>query len=61
MISQGLTIRWPTEASMQWTESFLDSARDDLSITAVIAIGSAVRPNAVTADLDLVVIMQGAS
>ena len=41
---------------MQWTESFLDSARDDLSITAVIAIGSAVRPNAVTADLDLLVI-----
>ena len=56
MISQGLTIRWPTEASMQWTESFLDLARDDLSITAVIAIGSAVRPNAATADLDLVVI-----
>ena len=41
---------------MQWTESFLASARDDLSIAAVIAIGSAVRPNAVTADLDLVVI-----
>ena len=41
---------------MQWTESFLDSARDDLSITAVIAIGSAVRPNAAAADLDLVVI-----
>ena len=56
MISQGLTIRWPTEASMQWTESFLDSARDDLSITAVIAIGSAVRPNAAAADLDLLVI-----
>ena len=56
MISEGLTIRWPTEASMQWTESFLDSARDDLSITAVIAIGSAVRPNAAAADLDLLVI-----
>ena len=56
MISEGLTIRWPTEASMQWTESFLDLARDDLSIAAVIAIGSAVRPNGVTADLDLVVI-----
>ena len=56
MISEGLTIRWPTEASMQWTESFLDSAQDDLSIAAVIAIGSAVRPNAATADLDLVVI-----
>ena len=56
MMSHGLTIRWPTEASMQWTESFLDSVRDDLSIAAVIAIGSAVRRNAVTADLDLVVI-----
>ena len=41
---------------MQWTESFLDSARDDLSITAVTAIGSAVRPNAAAADLDLLVI-----
>ena len=41
---------------MRWTESFLDSARDDLSITAVIAIGSAVRPNAAAADLDLLVI-----
>ena len=56
MISQGLTIRWPTEASMQWTESFLDLARDDLSIAAVIAIGSAVRPNGGAADLDIVVI-----
>ncbi len=56
MISHGLTIRWPTEASMQWTESFLDSARDGLSISAVIAIGSAVRPNGGAADLDLVVI-----
>ena len=56
MISQGLTIRWPTLAAKQWTESFLNSARDDLSITAVIAIGSAVRPNAAAADLDLLVI-----
>ncbi len=55
-MSHGLTIRWPTEASMQWTETFLASVWDDLSIAAVIAIGSAVRPNAVTADLDLVVI-----
>ena len=56
MIAQGLTIRWPTEASRRWTENFLSSARDDPSISAVIAIGSAVRPNGVTADLDLVVI-----
>ena len=56
MISESLTIRWPTAASMQWTESFLDSARDGLSISAVIAIGSAVRPNGGAADLDLVVI-----
>ena len=41
---------------MQWTETFLASAQEDLSIATVIAIGSAVRPNAVTADLDLVVI-----
>ena len=56
MIAQSLTIRWPTGASKEWTENFLASARDDLSVAAVIAIGSAVQPNAVTADLDLVVI-----
>ena len=56
MIAQSPIIRWPTEASMRWTESFLASAQDDLSISAVIAIGSAVRPNLVTADLDLLVI-----
>ncbi len=56
MIAQSPIIRWPTEASMQWTENFLDSAQDDLSIAAVIAIGSAVRPNGGAADLDLVVI-----
>ncbi len=41
---------------MQWTETFLASAQEDFNIATVIAIGSAVRPNAVTADLDLVVI-----
>ena len=56
IISQCQTIRWPTAASMQWTESFLASARDDLSISAVVAIGSAVRPNGRVADLDLLVI-----
>ena len=56
MIAQGPIIRWPTAASRQWTESFLTSARYDLSIAAVIAIGSAVRPNTVVADLDLIVI-----
>ena len=41
---------------MRWTENFLDSVRDDLSIAAVIAIGSAVRPNGGAVDLDLVMI-----
>ena len=56
MIVKSSTIQWPTQASMRWTENFLDTVRDDLSISTVIAIGSAVRPNGGAADLDLVVI-----
>jgi hypothetical protein len=37
---------------------FLDSATTDPSIAAVIAIGSAIRPNIVSADLDLIVIRE---
>jgi hypothetical protein len=48
--------RWPTARSKNWTESFLDSAREDKNIMAVVAVGSAVRPSVPTFDLDLVVI-----
>lgn len=48
--------RWPTRRAKEWVKAFLDSARTDDNIIAVIAIGSAVRPDVPSADLDLVVI-----
>jgi hypothetical protein len=49
-------LRWPTERSRKWTCEFLESAPANDSVEAVIGIGSAVRPNVVSADLDLIVI-----
>lgn len=48
--------RWPTVRAKEWTQSFLDLARGDDNVVAVIAIGSAVRPAVQSVDLDLVVI-----
>jgi hypothetical protein len=49
-------LRWPTERARRWTCDFLNSAQADDTLLAVVAIGSAVRPNVLSADLDLVVI-----
>ena len=49
-------LRWPTARSQQWTETFLGKAVGDYNILAVIAIGSAVRPNVSSVDFDLVVV-----
>jgi hypothetical protein len=49
-------LRWPTERARKWTCEFLNSAPTNDSVAAVIGIGSAVRPNVVSADLDLIVI-----
>jgi hypothetical protein len=49
-------LRWPTEKARKWTCEFLNSAPANDTLLAVIAIGSAVRPNVVSADLDLIVI-----
>jgi hypothetical protein len=49
-------LRWPTERARKWTCEFLNSAPANAGLLAVIAIGSAVRPNVVSADLDLVAI-----
>lgn len=48
--------RWPTPRAKTWTRQFLNDATDDLNIIAVVAVGSAVRPEVPSADLDLVVI-----
>jgi len=49
-------LRWPTRRSREWTEAFLRSARSNANITAVVAIGSGVRHDVPSADVDLVVI-----
>ena len=48
--------RWPTARSKAWTLRLLDNARRDENIVAVVAVGSAVRPDVRSADLDLIVI-----
>ena len=54
--ASGQVLRWPTRRSREWTEAFLHSAWSDPNITAVVAMGSAVRPDVTSEDLDLVVI-----
>src|SRR5438045_4571366 len=49
-------LRWPTFRSQEWTERFLDRAVRDPNILAVVAIGSAVRPNVPSVDFDLIVV-----
>ncbi len=49
-------LRWPTGRSKDWTFRFVNSARANRSIVAVVAVGSAVRPGVSSADLDLIVI-----
>jgi hypothetical protein len=46
-------LRWPTARSREWTRTFVCSARDDSNIIAIVAIGSAVRPNVSSTDIDL--------
>jgi hypothetical protein len=54
-------LRWPTERSRDWVCGFLDWAAADERIVAVVAIGSAVRPNVCSSDLDLIMISTDAS
>lgn len=51
-----LVLRWPTIRAKQWTKAFLESAKEDENILAIVAIGSAVRQAVTSVDLDLVVI-----
>lgn len=53
--SSGLeqVLRWPSERSRDWTVSFVSAARRNSNIIAIVAIGSAVRPNVSSTDLDL--------
>jgi hypothetical protein len=56
--STSQVLRWPTPRSQQWTERFLDRVANDSNVLAVVAIGSAVRPNVRSVDFDLVVICE---
>jgi hypothetical protein len=49
-------LRWPTDRSRHWISSLVEAALDNPTIMAVVAIGSAVRPNVASADLDLIII-----
>jgi len=49
-------LRWPTPSSKRWTLSLLEDARYDANIIAIVAAGSAVRPNVPSVDLDLLII-----
>lgn len=49
-------LRWPTVRSKEWTRTFIASARGNSNVVAIIAIGSAVRPNVSSTDIDLLTI-----
>lgn len=49
--------RWPTRQSKTWTARFLEGARDDKNIGAVVGVGSTVRKQVPSVDLDLVVLV----
>lgn len=54
-------LRWPTSRSRDWAVGFLDSARANANIIAVIAVGSAVRPGVSSSDLDVLVVCKDVS
>ena len=49
-------LRWPTETAKEWTTHLLCSAQSDNNVMAIVAVGSAVRPSVMSADLDLIVV-----
>src|SRR5947209_1195503 len=52
----GPILRWPTVRAENWTESFLATAINNPNIIAIVAVGSAIRQNVSSVDIDLVVI-----
>lgn len=51
-------LRWPTPRAKRWVTDFLKNVTSDPNVLAVIGMGSSVRPNVTSVDLDLVVICQ---
>jgi len=52
-------LRWPTKRSKDWTLTFVSSASRNSNIIAIVAIGSAVRPNVSSTDIDLLALCTG--
>jgi hypothetical protein len=52
-------LRWPTGRAKDWTRTFVLSANQNSNIFAIVAIGSAVRPDVSSTDLDLLVLFDG--
>jgi predicted nucleotidyltransferase len=55
-VSERRIHRWPTGRAKQWLSSFLDRARRDPNVVAVVAVGSSVRIGVASDDLDVVVL-----
>ncbi len=53
---EGAFLRWPTKRSREWVGRFLLDAELDENLRAVVAVGSAIRPNVESQDVDLVVL-----
>lgn len=49
--------RWPSKRAKNWLQKFLAHAETNPNIVSVVAIGSSVRENVCSADLDLVVLV----
>ena len=48
--------RWPSPHTRDWLASFLERAEADKNVVAVIVIGSAIRPDVTSDDLDVMVL-----
>ena len=48
--------RWPSPDTRDWLASFLERAEADRNVVAVIVIGSAIRPEVASDDLDVLVL-----
>lgn len=48
--------RWPTPVAKSWVDNFLRRSQSDDNVRAVVAVGSSVRSDVPSADLDLVVL-----
>lgn len=53
--------RWPTGRARTWVTSFLEEAVQSQEVLAVVALGSAVRPNVPSEDVDLLVLCPSGS